>query len=256
MGGEEPSQVLVEQRDAAHVVTLHRPAARNAINAAMREELITLLRAADSDDKVAVVILTGTDPVFCAGADLKESLNRAEPAGRPRTTVPQVLRAMAKPVICAVNGPCVTGALEVALSCTFIIASDRARFADTHARIGVLPGWGLSALLPRAVGIRKAREMTITGNFVDAAEALRVGLVNEVIPHEQLLDRALALAADIASAHAGAVRASLALYAQGEGAPLAQALGLEAETIANYEVDRDSARSRFGDTIRRGSSSE
>lgn len=255
MDEKQASHVLVEQRDATRVLTLNRPEARNAINAAMREELLTLLRAADRDDDVSVVVLTGTDPVFCAGADLKESLDRAEPGSRPRTTVPQLLRAMQKPVICAVNGPCVTGALEVALSCSFIIASERARFADTHARIGVLPGWGLSALLPRAVGIRKAREMTITGNFVDADEALRIGLVNEVVPHERLLERTCDITTDAASAHQGAVRASLELYAKGEGAPVAHALGLEAEAIANYEVDRGSARSRFGDTIRRGSSS-
>ena len=105
---------------------------------------------------------------------------------------------MAKPMICAVNGACVTGGLELALSCTFVVASDRARFADTHARLDVVAGWGLTALLPRAVGVRKAAEMSITGNFVDAAEALRLGLVNHVVPHGELGSFARDLADDVA----------------------------------------------------------
>jgi enoyl-CoA hydratase len=222
------------------------------MNASMREALLAELRAADAADDVAAVILTGTDPAFSAGADLKESLANGVPV-RPRTNAGQALRAMATPVICAVNGACVTGALEVALSCTFILASEQARFADTHARVGLLPGWGLSALLPRAVGLRKAREMTITGNFVDAGEALRIGLVNEVVAHDELLTRARALATDIGSADPAAVRASLALYERGHGATLAHALGLEAEAVASWRLDPAAARARFATTIQRGS---
>jgi enoyl-CoA hydratase len=247
-------ELLVDRGDGVVVLTLHRPDARNAMNSAMREALLAELRAADADDDVAAVILTGSDPVFSAGADLKESLANGLPV-RPRTNAGQALRAMATPVICAVNGACVTGALEVALSCTFILASERARFADTHARVGLLPGWGLSALLPRAVGLRKAREMTITGNFIDAGEALRIGLVNEVVGHDELLARARELAADIASADPAAVRASLALYDRGHGATLAHALGLEAEAVASWALDPSAARERFATTIQRGSAS-
>ena len=113
------------------------------------------------------------------------------PAANPGAT----LRATTTPVVCAVNGACVTGALEIALSCTFVVASERARFADTHARLDVVAAWGLTALLPRAVGVRKAAEMSITGNFVDAAEALRLGLVNHVVPHDELLPFTRALVA-------------------------------------------------------------
>lgn len=247
-----PATLLAERRDGVVVLTLHRPEARNAMNSAMRDALVAEVRAADADNDVSAVILTGTDPVFSAGVDLKESLANGLPV-RPRTNPGQALRGVSVPVICAVNGACVTGALEVALSCTFIIASERARFADTHARVGLLPGWGMSALLPRAVGLRKAREMTATGNFIDAAEALRLGLVNEVVSHEQLLPRARELAGDIASAHPEAVKASLALYERGDGATLAHALGLEAEAVANYSLDPSSARERFAATIRRGS---
>ncbi len=244
--------LLVDTAGDVVTLTLHRPEARNAMNAAMREALIEALRAADVDPSVAVVILTGTDPVFSAGADLKESLANGLPV-RPRTNAGQALRGVSIPVICAVNGACVTGALEVALSATFIVASARARFADTHARVGLLPGWGMSALLPRAVGLRKAREMTATGNFVDADEALRIGLVNEVVDHERLLPRARELAADIASSDCAAVRASLALYDRGHGATFGHALGLEAEAVANWSLDPAVARARFATTVERGS---
>lgn len=246
------SPILVDFADGVVTITLHRPEARNAMNTTMREAFIDALRSADVDPAVAAVIITGTDPVFSAGADLKESLANGLPI-RPRTNAGQAVRALSVPVICAVNGACVTGALEVALSATFIVASERARFADTHARVGLLPGWGMSALLPRAVGLRKAREMTATGNFVDAAEALRVGLVNEVVEHDRLLPRTRELAADIASADRAAVRASLALYDAGDGATLAHALGLEAEAVANWRLDPAAARDRFTATVQRGS---
>ena len=113
------------------------------------------------------VIVTAVDPVFSAGVDFKEvaagSGSRLVDANPGAT-----LRAATTPMVCAVNGACVTGALELALSCTFIVASERARFADTHARLDVVAAWGLTALLPRAVGVRKAAELSITGNFVDA----------------------------------------------------------------------------------------
>jgi enoyl-CoA hydratase len=139
-------------------------------------------------------------------------------------------------VVCAVNGACVTGALELALSCTFIVASERARFADTHARLDVVAAWGLTALLPRAVGVRKAAELSITGNFVEADDALRLGLVNHVVPHEELLPFTRALVDDIAPT--SAVRHVLGLYRRGEGRSLDDALALEAEHAATQRVDR------------------
>ncbi len=145
------------------------------------------------------------------------------------------MRAATTPVICAVNGACVTGALELALSCTFIVASERARFADTHARLGVVAAWGLTALLPRAVGVRKAAELSITGNFVDAAEALRIGLVNHVVPHDELLAFTRWLVDDIAPT--AAVAQVLDLYRRGEGLPMDEALRLEAEHAATQRVD-------------------
>jgi enoyl-CoA hydratase len=143
--------LMVEQRGSVLLVTLNRPAARNAMDRATRVELVRVCAEANGDPQVSGVVLTGTDPAFSSGVDLKEVLS-GEPYQPPRTNPGQALRAMTTPVICAVNGSCVSGGLEVALSCSFIIASDRARFADTHARVGLVPSWGLSAMLPQATG--------------------------------------------------------------------------------------------------------
>src|SRR5215213_10302109 len=174
-------------------LVLDRPETRNALSIAMRRGIIRAVRAADADPGTRVVVLTGADPAFSGGVDLTESLGGggAPPSGA-RTDPAAVVRVSRTPVIAAVNGVCYTGALELALSCSFLIASERATFADTHASVGLLPGWGQSALLPRAVGVRFARQLMLTGEPVDARTALRTGLVNEVVPHERLLPRARA----------------------------------------------------------------
>jgi enoyl-CoA hydratase len=181
-------------------------------------------------------VLTGTDPAFSAGVDFKAA-GDLDPDGAagPASNPAYVLRGMQTPVICAVNGACVSGALEVALSAAFVVASDRARFADTHTRLGVVPTWGMTALLPRAVGVRMAREMSVTGRFVDAAEALRAGLVNHVVAHEELLPFTLGLAAQIAGTPA--VGEMLGLYSRGEDLSLAGALAAEAAHSARRRYD-------------------
>jgi enoyl-CoA hydratase len=147
-------------------------------------------------------------------------------AAGPTTNPAAILRSLRTPVVCAVNGACVSGAFEVALSATFAVASEKARFADTHAQLGVVPTWGLTALLPRAVGVRAAREMSITGTFVGADDALRLGLVTHVVPHRELVPFALGLAARIPAT--GAVGEMLDLYAAGEELTLDAALAAEA----------------------------
>ena len=118
--------------------------------------------AADGDPSVRVVVLTGVDPVFSAGVDFKLIERGPDGAAGATDNPAATVRAMRTPVICAVNGACVSGALEIALSASFVVASDRARFADTHATLGVVPTWGLTALLPRAVGVRTAREISVS----------------------------------------------------------------------------------------------
>lgn len=214
------------------VVTIDRPGAKNALNAALRRELGAALAAADGDDSVRAIVLTAVDPVFSAGVDFKEvssgvsaSGDDEDGAAGPTTNPAYVMRGLRTPVICAVNGACVSGALEVALSASFIVASERARFADTHAQLGVAPTWGLTALLPRAVGVRTAREMSLTGRFMDAHQAHTAGLVNHVVPHDELVSFVVGLASQI-PAHA-AVGDMLGLYAGGEDLSHAGALAAE-----------------------------
>jgi enoyl-CoA hydratase len=216
----------------------------------MRRELCALLAEADRDPAVGAVVLAAVDPVFSAGVDFKDVDPNFDAAVARHTVNPgKALRAMRTPVVCAVNGACVSGALEIALSSTFVVASDRARFADTHARLGVGATWGLTALLPRAVGVRMAREMSITGNFVDAATALSIGLVNHVVPHDELRLFALGLAADIATTPA--VADVLSLYARGEDLSLAAALELEAEATTGRAFDAAAFRAAGQATARR-----
>jgi enoyl-CoA hydratase len=144
---------------------------------------------------------------------------------------------MNTPVIGAVNGPAITGGLELALQCTFLVASERAVFGDTHARVGLHPGGGLTGLLAQAVGFRKAKEMSLTGNFVDAAEAHRLGLVNHVVAHEELLPTALRLAGDIASGDPRTVTALHDTYREVAALPLGEGLALERERFQTWEYD-------------------
>jgi enoyl-CoA hydratase len=149
--------------------------------------------------------------------------------------VPEVLLDVKKPVIGAVNGVCVTGGLELALACDFLIASDRARFADTHVQLGVLPSWGGTALLPEAVGIRRAKELALSGRFFSAEEAERYGLVGAVVPHERLIENALAIAQMIAEAPTAAATALLSLYDRGEGDVRPVRLELERELAIKFQ---------------------
>ena len=207
------SVILTELADGIAVVTMNRPDARNALNRELRAAVPTVLQELDADPDVHAMILTGADPAFCAGLDLKElsggsmtaaptdlgAPGDADDTAATTTTSPLPFGALTKPLIGAVNGPAVTGGFELALGCDFLIASERARFADTHARVGVMPGWGLTVLLPQAIGIRRARQMSFTGNYVDAPTALAWGLVNAVVPHDELIGAARSLAADMAS---------------------------------------------------------
>jgi enoyl-CoA hydratase len=150
---------------------------------------------------------------------------------------------MSKPVIGAINGAAVTGGLELALYCDFLIASDRARFADTHARVGLLPTWGLSVRLPQKVGVGMARRMSMTGDYLSATDALRAGLVTEVVPHEQLMPAARAIAASIVGNNQKAVRALLESYHRIDGADTSTGLWMEAESSLAW------MRSASGDDI-------
>jgi enoyl-CoA hydratase len=211
-----PDPVLLEVSERIATVTLNRPEARNALSSEVLDLLPALLTDADSRDDVDVVILTGADPAFCAGLDLKELGSTAGNIGRTNRTDGShgPFPPMSKPVIGAINGPAVTGGFEIALNCDFLVASERARFGDTHTRVGVMPGWGMTVLLPQAIGVRRAREMSFTGNFLDAAEALQFGLVNHVVPHDELIPFTRKVATDIINNDQAGVRQIRATYAE------------------------------------------
>lgn len=201
--------LIIEVEDRIATLTLHRPDSRNALNRALLYALWDGVIEAGADATVDAVVVTGTDPAFCAGIDLKETAGDVPPSAELRAAgegperdgngLFRFLPVIDKPVIGAVNGVAVTGGLELALQCTFLVASERARFADTHARVGIMPGGGMTVLMAQSMGLRRAVELSLTGNFLTADDALRYGLVNHVVPHEELLPFTRRLAADIVS---------------------------------------------------------
>ena len=225
--------LLAEVTDRVATITLNRPEARNALNREVQRRLPELVSALDADPGVDVLILTGTDPAFSAGVDLKE-LGQ----GSTELVLPKEQRGplppRTKPLIGAINGVAITGGFELALACDLLVASERARFADTHARVGVMPGWGLTVLLPQAVGVRRARELSTTGNQLDAETALVWGLVNHVVPHDELLPFCRSLAADIVSNDQAGVRRMLATYEEGARGTADEAWALEARVAREW----------------------
>ena len=236
------------------VLTMHRPETRNALNRELLGALTAAVAELDADDGIHAMVLTGADPAFCAGVDLRELGSGGTDLVLPRSQRGP-FPARSTPLIGAVNGAAVTGGLELALACDWLVASDRARFADTHARVGVMPGWGLTVLLPQAVGIRRAREMSTTGNFVDATTALTWGLVNRVVPHGELLDVALALATDVASNDRPGVARMLQTYEEGVLLTGDEAWALEARVAtdwARHQLDPATVSARREAVIARG----
>jgi enoyl-CoA hydratase len=217
------SVVLVDVAERVATITLNRPDVRNAINGELGVALARAVGDAEERDDVDALILTGADPAFCAGADLREvsAVGTPRPAeGDDRYHRDEVGRfsfrgpfpPRTKLLVGAINGPAITGGFELALNCDLLVASERARFADTHARVGVMPGWGLTVLLTEAVGLRRARELSATGNFLSAQDALTWGLVNHVVRHEELLPFALELALAAVHNDQAAVRRMLRTY--------------------------------------------
>lgn len=256
--------LLVEVADRVATVTLNRPESRNALSRVLARALWETVAAAGDDPEVDVVVITGADPAFCAGVDLKEvasgdgtaSAVIDDPGERPGRDVNGLYRfipVIDKPTIAAVNGACVTGGLELALQCTMRVASDRARFADTHARVGIMPGGGITVLLAQAVGWARAVEMSLTGDFIDAQTALQWGLVNHVVPHDELVPFARELAAHIASNDQAAVRRLLRHYRRiANAATLDEAHLMEGYLAETWAPGTRLVKERLDDVVARG----
>ena len=252
--------ILCDVADGIATVTLNRPQAMNALNRALRKRLAEVMRAVDADDDVRVVILTGAgERAFTAGLDLKELGSEAGALGSANATDPadnpvKAIELCRKPVIGAINGVAITGGFEVALAADVLIASTNARFADTHARVGIVPGWGLSQKLSRMIGISRAKELAFTGNFLDAATAHAWGLVNHVTVFEDLFFFARRLAADMASIDPAFIAAYKRLIDDGYGLGFAEGLALEAErsSAANSAVAPEDVEARRAAVQERG----
>ena len=228
------SVITVHEEEGVALVTLNRPEANNALNRDLSEAIINTFTDLAASDSVRAIVLTGSGRAFCAGVDLKALTDEPELLSSglglgPSSPIVVALEQCRQPIIGAVNGAAVTGGFELALACDFLFASDQARFADTHARVGILPGWGLSQKLSRIIGINRAREMSLTGNFIDAHRAEAWGLVNRVCKPEQVVDEALASAAQMADSDPKAGFALKALMNDGVKQTLGDALELEGE---------------------------
>lgn len=252
--------VTIERDGPVAVVTLNRPEAMNALSRALRGELATAMLEVNADDSIRAVVLTGAGTrAFTAGLDLKElgadtsNLGAANAEGASENPV-KAIEQCRKPVIGAINGVAITGGFEVALACDILIASENARFADTHARIGIMPGWGLSQKLSRLIGISRAKELSFSGNFLDARTACAWGLVNRVVPADELLAAAKKLAADIATADPAMVGAYKSLIDGGFALSFGEGMALEHRTssAANGQVSADEVEARRKAVMERG----
>ncbi|MGH7719222.1 MAG: enoyl-CoA hydratase/isomerase family protein [Gemmatimonadaceae bacterium] len=227
----EPQVVLAETRGHVSIITLNRPEKRNALNGQLRCALLGALDGAARDDNVRVIVLTGAgDKAFVAGADIGEFEGRS-PVDQYRTMkLPTIFDAVERhrvPVIAAVNGFCLGGGMELALACDIRIASSGARFGQPEVNLGIIPGGGGTQRLPRIVGQGAALRLILTGEMIDAAEALRIGLVEEVVSPEHLLARATAIAETIASKSPVAVAAAKEATRAAMSLPLQEGLKLE-----------------------------
>jgi enoyl-CoA hydratase len=223
--------LIVEERPGIAVLTLNRPEAMNAFSRELRNAIASTFRRLQAAEDIRVVIVTGAGRAFCAGWDLKElsAPDAADTGEAAASDMQDAIAAFEGPIIGAINGHAITGGFELALACDVLIASTAARFADTHARVGILPGWGLSQKLPRLIGAQRAKEISFTGNFIDADTAHAWGLVNRVVPPDELIPTCLALASDMASCVPHVLRGYKRLIDEGGGMPLADALVWETQ---------------------------
>jgi enoyl-CoA hydratase len=229
--------LLVEKNDHVATLTLNRPEKLNALNAELVESLIRALYDLDQDGQVRVAILTGAgDKAFAAGADIQAMSTMTVAEAKAFADMGHRLGALLEsahfPVIAAVNGFALGGGCEIALACDFIYASDKAKLGQPEVNLGVTPGFGGTQRLSRRVGVARARELCMTGDMVDAEAAVRIGLVNAVFPHAELMAKARETAAKIAAKGPLAIQQCKRVLARGLDVPLPIANELEAQAFS------------------------
>jgi len=227
--------VIFEIQNNIAVITLNRPDRRNSINRALLAGLYDSIDEVSKNDDIRAAIITGNGQSFCSGIDLsvigKENLFDVRGDG---IDLPDVFGACRKTIIGAINGHAITGGFEIALNCDFLIASENALFADTHAKVGIHPGWGMTQLLQQAVGKRMAKQMSLTCQFIDASQALHYGLVNEVVHHDDLMKRAIEIASQICENKAEMISTVRDLINYRDTASMGQALAHERERFRRF----------------------
>ena len=233
-------EISFEQRGTIAILTLNRPEVRNTITEpAMIEEILDALLRVQADEALSVMILTGAGSAFSAGGNVKDMYNKQGMfAGDPDQIrnnyrqgiqqIPLAFQRLDVPTIAAVNGPAIGAGCDLTCMCDIRLASDKARFGETFASVGLIPGDGGAYFLPRVIGYAKALELAFTCRVIDAAEALRIGLVSEVVPHERLLERSLEMAAEIARQPARILRLAKRLFSLAQGKSLEETLEISA----------------------------
>ncbi|MCC6710255.1 MAG: enoyl-CoA hydratase [Gammaproteobacteria bacterium] len=238
------SPLLIERDDGLAIVTLNRPQAMNALTVALRRALAQTFAELEAEPAIRVVILTGAGRAFCAGLDLKELASGAAGVGAPGVPEDDPAAAIAQfsgPVIGAINGVAITGGFEVALACDVLLGSSAARFADTHARVAVHPAWGLSQRLQRIIGLPRAKELSLTGNFLDAERAERWGLLNRVVEPDELLPTSVQLARDMLGVDPAMLKSYKRLLDDGGALSFGDAMALEAKVAIAFNASLDPA---------------
>ena len=228
--------ILVRQEGRVVVLTFNRPEKLNALSTELRKTFHHKLLELDQDDGVGAIVVTGAGVrAFTAGMDLTEASQRKK--GEPRAPDEDPVVAMQKcrkPIVFAINGLCITGGMEMMLTADIIIASRTAKFADTHVRVGLMPGWGISQRLSRQIGPQRAKEISLSGNFFDAQRMYDLGVINRVVEPEELMPAAMALARDFADADQQVVMAYKKLIDDGFKMDLAHGLELEHQRSNAY----------------------
>ncbi len=221
----ETQTVLEERHGRVAVLTVNRPDKLNALNQQVRDEMLALLEAIETDDSVGVVVITGAgEKSFIAGADIGEFEGRSPFDQREAMRSPRVFDLMAgfpKPVVAMINGFCLGGGCELAASCDLRVASDKARFGQPEIKLGLIPGGGGTQRLPRLIGTGQTMRLVLSGEMIDAAEAARIGLVEMVVPHDELREKTLELASAIAA------RSPLTLRVAKEAVRASESLSLD-----------------------------
>ena len=235
--------IIYEKDGGIALIVLNRPSKRNSINMKMRNELIDALQDAGEDDKVRAVILTGGNEVFSAGADLTDppTPTRLWDKISPKRIYNYyyLIEDMGKPVIAAIAGYCLAGGLELACTCDIRIAAENAILGDAHARVGAFPGGGNTQRLPRLVGIARAKELVFSGEFIDAKEAERIGLVNKVVPTNSLLNEAKKMASIYKERPPIMIKLAKAAINDGMQMGLAQGLDYEGKCSVILSLTKD-----------------